>query len=189
MRVTIPREYHIPKNSIKVAHKHSDAVAYLFTTHRGQPAMCVFYGKQSKPVARYSYANEAARAQRLENYFKHRQDWLTKKAEQRAERNNKPRKTEVGAVYYTSWGYEQTNIDWYEVVELVGKTSARVRKIGAIDASQGGEPYMTGKCVPDVGNYTRGEAKLVRVRGDSFKIDGHYASRWDGRPKNWTAYH
>lgn len=187
MRFTLTREFYIPKGSIKVADKHSDAVAYIYTTENGKPAMRVFYGKQSKPVARFFYNTEEARNDAVRFYFKSRQASLKLKEEIRAARKAKGRKTEVGTLYYTSWGYEQTNIDWYEVVELVGKTSARVRRVAAMDASTGNEPWMTGKSVPAAGQYI-GPAVLVRVTGDSFKVGGHYASRWDGTPKTWTAY-
>ena len=35
----------------------------------------------------------------------------------------------VGDLFYSSWGYEQTNVDFFQVVELVGKTSVRVREV------------------------------------------------------------
>lgn len=35
----------------------------------------------------------------------------------------------VGDMFYSSWGYEQTNVDFFQVVELVGKTSVRVREV------------------------------------------------------------
>jgi hypothetical protein len=36
---------------------------------------------------------------------------------------------QVGDLYYDSWGYEQTNIDFYQVVELRGKTKVVLRRI------------------------------------------------------------
>lgn len=35
----------------------------------------------------------------------------------------------VGDFFSTSWGYEQTNNDFFQVVALVGKTSVRVREV------------------------------------------------------------
>lgn len=35
----------------------------------------------------------------------------------------------VGDIFYASWGYEQTNADFFQVVELVGKASVRVREV------------------------------------------------------------
>lgn len=35
----------------------------------------------------------------------------------------------VGDLFYASWGYEQTNYDFFQVVALVGETSVRVREV------------------------------------------------------------
>jgi hypothetical protein len=35
----------------------------------------------------------------------------------------------VGSLLYCSWGYEQTNIDFFQVVELVGASSVRIRQV------------------------------------------------------------
>lgn len=35
----------------------------------------------------------------------------------------------VGDVFYTSWGYEQTNVDFFQVIELRGSSSALVRQV------------------------------------------------------------
>lgn len=35
----------------------------------------------------------------------------------------------VGDLFYSSWGYEQTNITFFQIVELVGKKSVRVREV------------------------------------------------------------
>ena len=35
----------------------------------------------------------------------------------------------VGDLFYASWGYEQTNVDFFQVIELVGATSVRVREV------------------------------------------------------------
>lgn len=35
----------------------------------------------------------------------------------------------VGDVFESSWGYEQTNVDFFQVVALVGESSVRVREV------------------------------------------------------------
>lgn len=35
----------------------------------------------------------------------------------------------VGDMFYASWGYEQTNVDFFQVVALVGELSVRVRQV------------------------------------------------------------
>lgn len=38
-------------------------------------------------------------------------------------------KAKVGDILIASWGYDQTNVDYYQVVALVGTSSVRIRKI------------------------------------------------------------
>jgi hypothetical protein len=64
---------------------------------------------------------------------------------------------------------------------------AEVVKVAAMDASKGNEAWMTGKSVPS--DKPCGKPFRVRLNGDGFKVDGRYSAyRWDGTPKNWTAY-
>lgn len=35
----------------------------------------------------------------------------------------------VGDIFYYSWGYDQTNIDFYQVIELNGKTQATLKEL------------------------------------------------------------
>lgn len=52
----------------------------------------------------------------------------------------------VGDLFYDSWGYEQTNIDFYQVVALRGKQTAVLRRIAG---DYGPEGYaMTGHTRP-----------------------------------------
>jgi len=67
----------------------------------------------------------------------------------------------VGDPLYQSWGYDQTNIDFYEVVEVLPK-SVKVRPISQITV-EGSEGDMCENVKPDMGNYT-GEAELKPVK-------------------------
>lgn len=189
---------YIPKGAVKVADKQSDAVAYLYDVEingRDYPGVRVFYGKQSKPAlacyftARKDQSAEQVRAERVAAYFASRQAALAYKVERKAKRIEAAAagKVEVGAYFYTSWGYDQTNIDWYRVEKLIGKTMALVVKVKAMDASKGNEGWMQGKAVPS--DEPAGEPFRVRLNGDGFKVNGRYSAwRWDGTPKSWTAY-
>jgi len=186
----------VPKGSIKIADKKSDAVAYLYdggsqAAVGGKPVPCarVFYGKQRKPVAAYQFPTEAARATKVGELFAGRQAWGVRKADRKTAQiaAAKAGNVEVGTYFYTSWGYDQTNIDWYRVEQLIGQTMALVVKVAAMDASNGNEVSMTGKSVPS--DQPCGQPFKVRLNGDGFKVNGrYYANLWDGKPKNWTAY-
>ena len=94
---------------------------------------------------------------------------------------------EVGDFFYTSWGWEQTNIDFYEVVAL-GAKSVKVRQVGVKVV----EDHTSQEAVvPAAGHYIgEVETKVLRPYGEkgalafsSYK-SGYY---WDGKPKYRTA--
>ena len=35
----------------------------------------------------------------------------------------------IGDIFYSSWGYDQTNIDYYMVTKIIGKTFVEIQKI------------------------------------------------------------
>lgn len=68
----------------------------------------------------------------------------------------------VGDIYYASWGYEQTNVNFYEVVALKGKKTAVIREIAG--ECIGGFSWQ-GKKRPCRGEYI-GPAYTVRSKSD-----------------------
>lgn len=52
----------------------------------------------------------------------------TRKAAPKAEKANKYG-VKVGDIFETSWGYEQTNVNFFQVIALVGETSVKVREV------------------------------------------------------------
>lgn len=67
----------------------------------------------------------------------------------------------VGDCLYQSWGYDQTNIDFFEVVEVLPK-SVKIRPISQIMV-KGSGGFMCENVMPDKGNYT-GESVIRPVK-------------------------
>lgn len=95
--------------------------------------------------------------------------------------------TEVGDVFVSSWGYDQTNVDFYLVV---GKTAARVQvvEIGKIrDEGTSGSDHVR----PDKRDRI-GKVKTKTIQGGyqgeaCFRISSYaHACRWDGSPRYET---
>jgi ABC-type phosphonate transport system ATPase subunit len=107
------REFIIPKGAQKVSDKLSDAVAYLYPSDsarsRGKPALLVFYGQQSKPVARFYYLTEAEREAAVRKWFGARQQHAANIARHKAERSTAvaTKRFEVGKTYY-----DRSSCDW-----------------------------------------------------------------------------
>lgn len=88
------------------------------------------------------------------------------------------------------WGYDQTNREFFKVLEKKGERTLIVQEVEQIDASRGDEGWMCGKALPGEELKKGSKPYMVRVTGaDHVKIEGHYASLWDGKPANWTSYH
>lgn len=196
MRTQLPRELFIPKGARKVTHKHSQAVAYIYTDSRGRPCARLFYGRQSKPVWSYYFRTEEERARRVERGFAHYADYEQRQAERRAARKAKGRGVEVGDVLKTCWGYEQTNIEWFQITRLIGQSMVEIREI-ACDASE--TQWLQGKTVPLVDQFT-GEPLRRVARDGAVKIDD-VRTAWLEKPiadiggrkiyaaAHYTAYH
>lgn len=94
----------------------------------------------------------------------------------------------VGDIFYDSWGYDQTNIDFYEVVRLTG-AGVEVRPVASkiLEANGPGG----NKVVPDKGHYISNifiqDSKVCRLKdwGSPAYIvinRDHSARKWGGNP-------
>lgn len=95
----------------------------------------------------------------------------------------------VGDIFYSSWGYEQTNISWYEVTGLTG-ASVKVREIRGEVVSGFNSPSEE---VMPLSGVWRDDEMTKRIKDDgwqgvpSIKInDYETAWLWDGSPKYQT---
>ncbi|RMC62509.1 hypothetical protein [Sinorhizobium meliloti] len=185
----LTRDFYIPKGSVKINDKASDAVVYVYTSAKDRPAAMAFHGKAVKPDWHHTFANDAARERKIREHFEARGRWSEWKQERRDERK-KPHGFEVGHILYASWGYEQTNIDFYQVTKIIGRHMVEVREVSQIAADTGNEPWMTGKVVPKLDAFTSEPMRRrVNGRSKSVRIDKvRTAFLWDGRPVNWTGY-
>ena len=73
-----------------------------------------------------------------------------------------------GDIYVASWGWEQTNIDAYQVVDKKGAT-VTLREI-AVASVEGSEGFMSDRVVPVKNEFIGGEFKK-RITGKHINID------------------
>lgn len=121
--------------------------------------------------------------------------WMRSRQEMAGRRKPSERELAVGDVVYASWGYDQTNIDYYKVTKLVGNTSVELVEVAAKVSHQSS---MTGVCIPDTESEV-GERFVRRANGASVKIDSvrrasklqyndvHGAKIYDA--KHFSSYH
>lgn len=80
----------------------------------------------------------------------------------------------VGDILYTSWGYEQTNVDFYQVIGKKGKSTLVLQEIHGKNSYD--NESMTGVTSPSVNDFS-GDAFTCRIsQGGYVKAKGQLAS-------------
>lgn len=100
----------------------------------------------------------------------------------------------VGDIFYSSWGYDQTNVDFYQVMQLVGKCTLLLKELNQERVEIHG--YLSGQTMPIKDSFMYiGEVLKKRVKINCFtgkptiKIcDSSYAHAWDGKAKCYSGY-
>ncbi len=95
----------------------------------------------------------------------------------------------VGDIYVCSWGYDQTNIDYYKVVNVKNKTVNLV----SIGQTRNYTGTMQGECVPDTnveGNKIYTKRMIDNGNGSvSFKMTSYsWAYKWNGKTNHFTEW-
>ena len=164
-------------------------LAFWTWESNGIPYGIAFAGKAQKPLWHYRFRNESDRQRRIDETTEDRRKALARKHQILEERRNFQHGLQVGDIFVSSWGYEQTNVDFYEVT-AVGDREVVIREIGkdVVRSDQyGGE-----QVVPEKGRYVgppmrkrpSGSGGSVYIKVRSFAN----ARKWDGRPVHQTAF-
>ncbi len=189
---------YIPENSNEMIFDNVNAVVY--TREIANAFYAIGYsGKRGKHDFHYKFKNN-------ENMQKYISEWVARleeiksykgkvQEEKKIKRANFKHELKVGDILYTSWGYDQTNIDFYQIVELIGKSTAKIRQIGEkiVGNEQGHSMSATKIAIKDA--FLPNEKEMTKricqlytndacIRISSFET----AFIWDGRPKNYNWY-
>ena len=188
MKMKMDREFYIPKaeGMETVTRDGIDATVYVYEV-KGRPHACMFGGKRSKPDSHYYYRSVEARDKAVEDYFDGIQASADRKAaykaKQKAEKEKAVESIKVGDIFVGSWGYDQTNGEFYQVVEKKGVT-CKVQEIGqkVVEETQGCDyvrPNPEVKC---------GKPVTKRINGSGgFTFDVFNLYPDEGNPRYQTA--
>lgn len=151
-------------------------------TENGKLYAIAFQARSTKPLWYHRFSTPERMAQHISSSIEARRASLERKEAVVARRKVYVSPARAGDVYYTSGGYDQTNVSFFQVVKVSGKT-AEVRPVASrVDHAERGADYVV--AVP--GKFV-GPSKRVVLTEGGFKVGYRYASAWDGRPKYETA--
>jgi len=128
----------------------------------------VWMPKATKPAAFYKFRSVEQREQWLERYVSNYAANQAARAEYRAEKKAKAsenaQSVDVGTIFVHSWGYDQTNIDYYQVV----KKSGQMVEVAAIAAEEveGSQGFMCATVKPLPGAFLSKSYRMQDAHGN-----------------------
>ena len=177
---------YVPSGATPIRDKATDAVAYVYEAN-GVPHAIGYCGRRKKHDFHFRFRSVDRRSEHIADFFRSRAASIAATARRRAE--SKPARTlEVGSILCASWGYEQTNVDFYQVTRLVGKQSVALRPIAAQHVRDTG--WCQGVCKPAKDKFTGDEFTRRVGRGQSVRITSYSYARPCGEDeeKRWSSY-
>ncbi len=193
----MPRSSYIPKDEPTLARAPGlpeglEVYTYHRPNARGQVTYygVAFAGKAQKPIWNYAFRDEAQRDRQIAETAKSVEARAKMMKERSDARKQFTHGLQVGDILYSSWGYDQTNVNWFEVVGAPTEKMILVREIASKTVRSDG--YGSDEVIPVPGKYIGPAMKKIPTGGGgrslSVKIDNvQTAWKWDGKPKRETS--
>lgn len=145
-----------------------------------------YTGRKAKATWYYKFRNAQEAESKIAEFIGELKRHAEQKAERKAERLALDIRgaIEEGAILVYSWGWEQTNVEAFQVIRVLGKRVAEVREI-SVDSVPGSRTELsmsdTARPVPDA---FIGESRKVSfipgLEGPIAKLKYGYGYLWDG---------
>ena len=146
MRTTFDRAFYRPAG---IAAAIIDEALGIEVYYESDRIAIAFAGKRAKPDFYTRFATQARRDEYVAQWIDGIKAAAARKIERRREAAEWQHGCQVGDIFRASWGYDQTNIDYWEIVAVKGK-AVEVLKISQQSEDTG---WLQGDCVPAPGRY------------------------------------
>jgi hypothetical protein len=144
------------------------------------------------PIFNFRFQNNEQRDKYIKDWLEGLQRRYAEKLRYQEARKNFVNNFKVGDIVYDSWGYDQTNIDFYQVIEVKPK-SVVIRRLKQTTTE---DSFMSGLTFPLVNEFD-GEPILKKLVGHPsdngtavgiIKSNYGWFNMWDGQPKRCSWY-
>jgi len=170
-----------PKGSMPINHPEGLAVVYVspFDSSKGTWQAVAYRGTAGRPSFNNSYRSLESAQKLIGEWFEAVSADKKRVIERRADAN-KPHTLKVGDVITNSWGYDQTNVDCYQIT----RTSSNfvwLRPIATQLVPDEGVGPMSGRVVPIPNQFQDKPEKQHKASGEYVSFKYGSGSKWDGR--------
>lgn len=188
----MPSDENVPNRWIPPGYQrvtYKDPVNAVCFIKRAPKIMAMgFIGKQKNPAFHYSYKTLEAANAKMAAFFEFCREVEARKAKNREDSRNYQHDYQVGEILVGTWGYDQTNVDFFQVTAIPSKKTIRIRPIASTSVSDE-MPWAQDMVYPVRNNFTGGESLHRVFEGARIKSPVHgYARRWDYNAVHETSY-
>ncbi len=179
--ITTQRMLRIPSDMTQLFNE--DAIEVYTKTVDGKMVAMGFAGKRTKPDFYYRFSTVERMYEYINNWRTNIESHNTYVKEQK-EKRLQDTTLKVNDILEGTWGYEQTNVTFYQVLKVVGKRMVEIQEIGAsLDWNGGPSAYST-----PVPNSFKGKPERKMVSNGHYISINSYLSvtPWNGKPVSIT---
>jgi len=160
----------------------------------GKPTLMIWKPKADNPYVNYSFQDDDRLEKYLEGQVSSFMAYQKMKEDRKAARKGSPElmaQVQVGSIFDYSWGYDQTNVDFYEVIEVKGQR-VLVQEIGQ-QSVEGSGGLMSDSRLPVKGRFlanSNREWKVVQFSNGKPYLSKPYGwcGLWDGKAQYCSWY-
>ena len=180
---------YIPTNSKEIKSSEANGIVYAYENGLGQFLAIGYVGKRSNPDFHLRFQSKEQREKKITSFFNNLIAWEELKKERKIAKSNHVHNLNPGDILHGSWGYDQTNCEFYQVISRTDK-SVRIREIAqtSVDGSQG---FMSESRRPEPENVIGEQiTRRVSIGNDCRGNHKHISlSLWSGAPRysSWYA--
>ncbi len=173
----------------KTSISHGALAVTIHVLPSGRAHLTAYRGKALRPCANYMFRSEAEALHHVEG-MKVTEDARVRHAAERKAERNKPHTLKVGDILVYSWGWEQTNKDFFQVVATTG-ASVKLREIASRSEGHREGYHPMSDHVVAVPDSFKGEEVVTKRSNSTNCVAMRHgsASPWDGQPEyvSWYA--
>ena len=161
----------------KIQHVYDLIIVRYFNA---RPCVKIYSGTSYHPIAFYCFRTEEQREKTIDSCIASAERRITYKAKRQQARKDFQPTIKTGDIFCDSWGYDQTNIDFYQVLSVNGMM-ATVQEIGN-KRVQGTDGFMSCNVLPAIDRFIDGSKPIKKriCKGDCIKTHIGHAYKWDG---------
>lgn len=146
----------------------------------------IFQGQKQYPITSVRFSNIDYAEKYLDDIKQKEKVYIEMEEKRKQEQKETANNIQIGSILYTMWGFEQTNVEFYLVLERKGRKII-IQEIGK---NKKYESQDSGTCTPNT-DIKCGEPfeKRITNRGEIRIEDYRTAYLYDGVEKYWSSYY